>query len=87
MADVWTFLSGIVTAGFLAAALFFLRFWRRSGDGLFAAFALAFVLMAANSALAALMDVPDEDQPLVYLLRLFAFLLIIAAVLRKNMQR
>ena len=80
------FASGFSTAGFLIAALFFLKFWRRSGDGLFATFSLAFGLMAANTAVPALMDIPDVDQPLVYLLRLAAFLLIIAAVLHKNIR-
>ena len=37
--------------GFLVAALFFLRFWWRTSDGLFAAFALAFLLFAVNQAL------------------------------------
>lgn len=81
-----TFASGLSTAGFLVAALFFLKFWRKTGEGLFASFSLAFVLMAANTAVPALMDIPDVDQPLVYLLRLAAFLLIIAAVLQKNMR-
>ena len=36
------FLSGAVTLGFLVAATFFLRFWRRTHDRLFIAFAAAF---------------------------------------------
>ena len=42
------FLSGSVTFGFLLAALFFLRFWRRTRDGLFLAFATAFLLLAPH---------------------------------------
>ena len=87
MTIVWAYLTGVTTAGFLIAALFFLKFWRRSGESLFAIFALAFVLMAANAAVQVLLDVPDEDQPLVFLLRLAAFLLIIVAVLGKNLRR
>ena len=42
---LYDFLSGAVALGFFVCALFFLRFWRRTRDALFLAFALAFVLM------------------------------------------
>jgi hypothetical protein len=69
------------------AALFFLRFWRRTGESLFAVFAAAFVLMAANQAAPVLFGIPDEALGGVYLLRLAAFVLIMLAVLRKNMAK
>lgn len=78
------FVAGLLTAGYLVAALFFLKFWRRTSDSLFAAFAAAFTLMALNQALPSLTGLPDEMLGGVYLLRLAAFLLIIWAVLRKN---
>jgi peptidoglycan/LPS O-acetylase OafA/YrhL len=73
--------------GFLIAGLFFLRFWRRTGDLLFAAFAAAFWLLAANQTLLVLADVPAEEKTWFYLLRLAAFGLIIAAITFKNRQR
>jgi hypothetical protein len=79
------FTSGGIAMGYLTAGAFFLRFWVRSRDGLFAAFAAAFWLMALNQALPVLLQVPSEDQGGIYLLRLAAFGLIIAAVLRKNL--
>jgi uncharacterized membrane protein len=78
------FLSGMVTLGFLIAGLFFLRFWRRSGDGLFLAFAAAFALLGVNQALLVLSGIPVEERSPLYLLRLTAFLLIIIAIVRKN---
>ena len=84
---VVAFAGGALTLGFLAVGLFFLKFWRRTGDGLFAAFAVAFGLLAANQAIPVLLGIPSEDQGYVYLLRLAAFVLIIAAVLRKNLRR
>jgi hypothetical protein len=66
--------------------LFFLRFWRRTRDSLFLAFAVAFALLAANQAVPILFGVPSENQGYVYLLRLAAFVLIIAAVARKNVR-
>lgn len=81
------FIGGLLTAGFAVAALFFLRFWKRTGDGLFLTFAGAFFLLAANQAIPVLMGVPSEHQGYVYLLRLAGFALIILAILRKNMRR
>jgi hypothetical protein len=79
------FLSGVVTMGFLVAALFFLRFWRRTQDGLFVAFAGAFALLAINQALAYLVDLGREELGWVWLLRVAAFLLIIVAIVGKNL--
>lgn len=81
------FLSGAICCGFLVVGLFFLNFWRKTRDGLFLAFAAAFGLLALNAAVPALADIPSENLSGVYLLRLAAFLLIIWAVLRKNMRR
>lgn len=79
--------AGILTLGFLAVGLFFLKFWRRTRDGLFLAFSVAFALLALNQAAPVLLDIPSENQGYIYLLRLAAFVLIIAAILRKNFGR
>ena len=84
---VVSFVSGLVAFGYAVIALFFLKFWAQIRDSLFAAFALAFLLMALNAALPALLDVPKEEQSPFYLLRLGAFLLIIGAVVVKNLRR
>jgi hypothetical protein len=78
------FLAGMVTAGFLAAGLFFARFWWRSRDFLFQAFALAFWLLALNQALIVLVSEQDDSKSWFYLLRVAAFLLIAVAIVRKN---
>jgi Family of unknown function (DUF5985) len=79
-----TFLAGMVTAGFLAAGLYFVRFWSRSRDLLFLAFAASFWLLALNEALVALALRPDHGQSWFYLLRVAAFVLIASAIARKN---
>jgi hypothetical protein len=81
---VYDFLSGAVAAGFFVCALFFLRFWRRTRDGLFLAFALAFVLLGAGQSILALANIPTEERGSIYLFRLAAFALIIIAIARKN---
>jgi hypothetical protein len=80
------FTSGALTVGYAVAGLFFAAFWGRTRDGLFAAFAVAFWLMALNQALPTLLGIPREEQGGVYLLRLAAFVLIIGAVLAKNLR-
>lgn len=81
------FLAGAVTFGFAIAGLFFLRFWRRTGDSLFLSFALAFFLLAIGQALLALANIPVEERSWIYLFRLLAFALILVAILRKNRRR
>ena len=80
-----SFLAGMVAMGFAVAALFFLRFWRRTGEGLFAAFAAAFALLALQQGVMAALRIADEDRSWVFLIRLAAFVLIIIAILRKNL--
>jgi hypothetical protein len=81
---IYAFLSGAVTLGFAVAGLYFLRFWKDSGDGLFLAFAVAFWLLGLNQALLALTNVPFEERSWLYLIRLAAFALLIVAIAMKN---
>ena len=81
------FLSGLIAAGYAVAGLFFMKFWRRTHDELFVAFAGAFWLMAVNQTLIAILQPVEEHRGWFYLLRLAAFLLIIAAILRKNLDK
>jgi hypothetical protein len=80
-----SFLSGLVTMGFLIAAMFFFRFWKRTKDILFATFGFAFLLLALNQALIGLSDVTGEGRSLLFLPRLAAFTLLIAAIVGKNL--
>ena len=79
------FLAGAVTLGFFVAAAFFLRFWQRTRDRLFLAFAAAFVLLAANQMLAAFLGASDELTPYTYALRVLGFVLILYAIVDKNL--
>lgn len=81
---LYDFLSGFVSCGFLVTGLFFLRFWRRSGDGLFVWFAIAFWLLGAGQTILTLSGIPMEERSSIYLIRLAAFLVILFAVVRKN---
>lgn len=81
---LFDFLSGAITLGFLVAGLFFLRFWQRTRDGLFLAFAMSFALLGVGQAVQALASIAEEERSYIFLFRLAAFTIIIAAVIRKN---
>jgi len=83
---LYDFLSGALAFGFGVCALFFLRFWRRTREELFLAFALAFLLLGVGQTVLDLANIPTEERGSLYLLRLLAFLLILAAIYRKNRQ-
>lgn len=82
--SVVLFVAGAMTAGYALAAVFFLRFWTRTRQGLFAAFAAAFALMALNQAVAGFWRAAEAEVAGAYLLRLAAFGIIIVAILAKN---
>lgn len=81
---LYDFLSGAVAFGFLVCGLFFLRFWRRTHDELFVAFALSFALLGMVQAALALSSIPTEERAPIYLFRLVAFVIILIAIFRKN---
>ena len=83
---MYQFTAGAIAMGYFIAGLFFLRFLMRTGERLFAIFACAFWLLAANQALVALAGVPREEQSWIYLIRLAAFVLIIVGIVAKNMR-
>jgi Ca2+/Na+ antiporter len=78
------FLLGIMAAFNGVAALFFARFWRDTGDRLFAIFALAFLLLVVQRFLLSILGQQSEWQASVYLVRLAAYVMILVAILDKN---
>ena len=77
-------ISGAIVMGYAVVGLFFLRFWRETHDRLFLIFAGAFWLLAVQRlALVVSRNLVEDDTGL-YLVRLFAFLLILGAIVDKN---
>jgi hypothetical protein len=81
------FLAGAIVMGFAVAALLFLKFWRKTRQGLFLAFAGSFLLLSITQALLTLAGILIEERSWLYLLRLAAFLLILAALWSTNRHR
>jgi hypothetical protein len=78
------FVLGTIAMGSLIAALFFTRFYRETRDPLFLFFASAFGLEGFNRTLLAFSPTPNEADPRLYLLRAFAYSLILIGIYRKN---
>jgi hypothetical protein len=81
-----SFLHGVIATCFALAGLFFLRFWRDTRDRLFLFFAASFWLQALTRVGLSLSGQPDE-QAYWYLVRLIAFVLIVVAIVMKNVGR
>lgn len=78
---------GATAMAFAVAGLFFLRFWRDTGDRLFLLFALSFWLMSFGRCGLALTQDFTEARTYWYVLRLFSFGLILIAIVDKNFSR
>lgn len=77
-------ISGAIFMGYLVAGLFFMRFWRETHDRLFVIFAGAFWILGVQRLALAFSRTMVEDDTGLYLVRLFAFLLILGAIVDKN---
>lgn len=80
------FISGIIAMGYFVLGLFFAKFWRQTRDAFFLMFASAFWLLTANQIAFTLSGSAQRETVWIYLLRLCAFVLIIAAIIRKNLR-
>lgn len=81
------FLMGVIATSSLVAGVFFLRFWKQTRDVFFLAFAASFIIEGLNRASLLLTKDPTEAHPVTYIVRLLSFLLILAAILKKNYGR
>ena len=79
-------MQGATAMGCIALAVFFLRFWVRSRDRLFAIFSGAFAVFALNRIMLVLFTSSQEHDLLIYGMRAVAFGLLMLAILDKNRQ-
>lgn len=76
--------SGALMICCLVAGLFFLKFYKKTSDKLFQLFSIAFFLLSFERLVLGYLGSRNEPSPLVYLIRLSAFLIIIYAIVDKN---
>lgn len=77
-------LIGAIAMASMVAGLFFLRFWRSTGDRFFLFFALSFFIEGVNRVVLAPVAQDNDGTPAYYLIRLLAYGLILYAILDKN---
>ena len=77
-------LLGSVMMGLFTISLFFLRFWKTTRDRFFFFFSISFFLEGIVRLLLGLSIYASEERPLIYLIRLVAFLVILFAIFDKN---
>ena len=76
-------LSGAVAMATFVVALFFLRFWKKTGDRFFIYFSLSFALDGIMRVMTNL-GVGGDGSAQIYLMRLVSYGLIVIAILGKN---
>jgi uncharacterized membrane protein HdeD (DUF308 family) len=77
-------LLGAIGMASLVAGLLFARFWRTTRDRFFLFFAASFGVEGVNRFLMGARRETTEAEPIYYLIRLVAFVLILVAIIDKN---
>ncbi|MEW6129328.1 MAG: DUF5985 family protein [Acidobacteriota bacterium] len=80
-------LLGAIAMATLVAGIFFLKFWKKTGDRFFLFFAISFCIEGINRAVLGLVSNPNEDQPFFYIVRLLSFVIILIAIFDKNRKK
>jgi hypothetical protein len=80
-------LLGAIAMASLIAGLFFLRFWKDTKDRFFLFFSVSFFVEGLNRFALAMSDNPNEGRPFFYFVRFLSFLLILVAIVDKNLTK
>jgi hypothetical protein len=75
---------GAIVMGDLIVALFFLEFWKVTGDRFFVFFAASFAAGAVSRVIIDPSLPPFGMEPLGYVVRLLSYLIIVVAIVDKN---
>ena len=87
MAQLHFFLLGVLVTCCVVAGTFFLRFWQKTTDRLFAVFAVSFFLLGLNWLLLAFTQRDETRDAMLYMIRLLAFVLLLIGIVDKNRAR
>jgi uncharacterized membrane protein HdeD (DUF308 family) len=77
-------LLGAISLACFIASLFFMRFWRVTRDRFFLFFAISFCIEGLGRLIQGFTETSSEEQPIIYLIRVIAFLIILFAIVDKN---
>ncbi len=87
MSEMNNFLGGAIAAGYAVAALFFLKFYFRTKDRLFVLFCVALLMLGSTRVWMVMIPNDPDESHYLYLVRLLAYLLILGAIIDKNLPR
>ena len=85
MTPVTQILLGAVIMGDAIAAVFFIRYWRLTGDRFFLFFSASFIAIAVSRVVVDENLPPVGYDPFGYMIRILSYLFIISGILYKNM--
>jgi hypothetical protein len=77
-------LVGVIVSLALTASLFFVKFWRVARDQLFLAFAAVFAVEGLTRLYGLYSSEPTDRVPLIYAVRLVAYIFLIACIVIRN---
>lgn len=80
----YSFLSGAIMMSCFVIGLFFVKFWQKSRDQLFLYFATSFWLLTLERIVLGSLGNLHEISPVIYLIRLCAFVVLLIGIVRKN---
>jgi len=79
-------LIGAIAMASAVVSLFFIRFWKRTKDTFFLCFAISFLLDGLSRLIMGATSLQDSSS-LIYVIRMFAYFLIIYAIYIKNLNK
>lgn len=85
ISNLENFLLGVFATLCLVAGAYFFKFWRKTRDPLFLAFAASFCIRSLNNAAKMSLSDPNTASTWSVIVGLLASLLIVIAILRKNL--
>jgi hypothetical protein len=80
-------LLGAIAMASLTIGLFFLRFWKVTGDRFFLFFATSFFIEGINRIILGLVNYSTETEPYIYFVRFLSFVIILIAIIDKNRKK
>lgn len=84
MKPVTDILLGAVIMGDVIAAVFFVRYWRLTGDRFFLFFSASFIAIAVSRVVVDENLPPVGYEPFGYMIRILSYVFIIAGIMYKN---
>jgi hypothetical protein len=84
MKPVTDILLGAVIMGDVIAAVFFVRYWRLTGDRFFLFFSASFIAIAVSRVVVDENLPPVGYEPFGYIIRILSYVFIIAGIMYKN---